>query len=162
MAQLGAGANRGAVFLPEVGDEVVVGFNQGDQSYPIVLGSLYNGIDTPNEGDNLVDGTSGGVRRRGIVSKDGHMLVFFDAEGDDGVALLSGDKSLRISLNQTATTIKVSATGTVTIDGSNGVKITSSSDISLEAQGTLSLQGSQVQISAQGPVSVSGTPIKLN
>ncbi len=162
MAQAGAGNNRGAVFLPEVGDEVVVAFDHGDQRMPIVLGSLYNGVDKPNLGAGLVDATSGAVKRRGIVSKDGHMLVFFDGDGDDGVALLSGDKSLKVSLNQTNTTIKISANGTVTIDGSNGVKITSSSDISVEASGTLSLKGAQVEISATSEVSVSGTPIKLN
>jgi phage baseplate assembly protein gpV len=162
MTQAGAGANRGAVFLPEVGDEVVVGFDHGDQGHPIVLGSLYNGVDKPNLGDGLVDGTSGAVKRRGIVSKDGHMLVFFDDASDEGVALLSGDKSLKVSLNQTGTTIKISSTGSVTIDGTNGVTITSSSDISVEATGTLSLKGAEVQISADADVSLSGTPIKLN
>jgi phage protein D len=45
--QAGAGKNRGAMVLPEVGDEVLVVFEQGDVRRPYVLGGLWNGVDTP-------------------------------------------------------------------------------------------------------------------
>ena len=48
VATPGAGALRGAVFLPEVNDEVLVGFEGGDLRRPVVLGGLYNGKDKPN------------------------------------------------------------------------------------------------------------------
>jgi uncharacterized protein involved in type VI secretion and phage assembly len=162
LCQLGAGNKRGAVFLPEVGDEVVVAFDHGDMRYPVVLSSIYNGVDKPNLGGNLVDSTSGAVQRRGITSKDGHMLVFFDGQGDDGIALLSGDNSLRLSLNQSQTVIKITSGGSITIDGQSQVQINSSGDLDISATGTLSLKGAQVQISADSEVAVSGTPIKLN
>ncbi len=38
-----AGGSRGAFFIPDVGDEVVVAFVGGDARCPIVLGSLWNG-----------------------------------------------------------------------------------------------------------------------
>ncbi len=41
--QPGAGKDRGAMVLPEVGDEVLVLFEQGDIRRPYVLGGLYNG-----------------------------------------------------------------------------------------------------------------------
>jgi phage protein D len=44
--QPGAGKDRGALVLPEVGDEVLVLFEQGDIRRPYVLGGLYNGVDT--------------------------------------------------------------------------------------------------------------------
>ena len=54
--QPGAGKDRGAMVLPEVGDEVLVAFEQGDPQRPYVLGGLFNGIDTPNsKGPKLVD-----------------------------------------------------------------------------------------------------------
>ena len=45
--QAGAGKDRGALVLPEVGDEVLVVFEQGDVRRPYVLGGLYNGMDQP-------------------------------------------------------------------------------------------------------------------
>jgi uncharacterized protein involved in type VI secretion and phage assembly len=42
-----AGANHGAIFIPQVGDEVLVSFLEGDPDRPIITGSLYNGTDMP-------------------------------------------------------------------------------------------------------------------
>ena len=40
--QLTAGKNTGTLFIPHIGDEVVVAFNRGDPNRPIVVGSVYN------------------------------------------------------------------------------------------------------------------------
>lgn len=47
LATLDAGAGRGIVFRPEVGDEVVVGFLNNDPRHPVILGSLYSSKNTP-------------------------------------------------------------------------------------------------------------------
>ena len=58
--QPGAGKDRGAMVLPEVGDEVLVLFEQGDIRRPYVLGGLYNGVDTPPTGGvTLIDSVLG-------------------------------------------------------------------------------------------------------
>jgi type VI secretion system VgrG family protein len=41
------GGTDAGSFVPEVGDEVLVGFVEGDPDRPLVVGSLYNGVDTP-------------------------------------------------------------------------------------------------------------------
>jgi uncharacterized protein involved in type VI secretion and phage assembly len=162
MAQVGAGGQRGAVFLPEVNDEVLVSFDRGDWRRPYVVGSLYNGVDKPNLGQSLVDSSSGAVKRRGVLSKHGHSLIFFDDQSADGVALLSGDRSLRISMNQGSTTIKITSSGKIMIEGDGGVSMKSGADLSIEATGTLSLKGARVTIDGDSDVSVTGQPIKLN
>ena len=42
-------SDRGVYFLPEVGDEVLVGFEKGHPTHPCVLGSLWNGQNKPPE-----------------------------------------------------------------------------------------------------------------
>src|SRR5271163_1391085 len=44
-----AGGQRGAFFIPNVGDEVLLVFLSGDPRFPVVIGSLWNGADTAPE-----------------------------------------------------------------------------------------------------------------
>lgn len=163
VAQLGAGDQRGAVWLPEVNDEVLVAFEHGDTRRPYVVGSLYNGVDLPRLGDGLVDASTGAIKRRGFVSRLGHRLVFLDDDPKSGVALVSGDDSLRIALKQSDTTISITSDGSVSITGSSEVTVTSDGSISLEAGSTLTLKGSGgVSIDGGPQVEVSGGVIKLN
>jgi phage protein D/phage baseplate assembly protein gpV len=160
--QDGAGSARGAVVLPEVNDEVLVAFDQGDVRRPYVVGGLHNGVDKAPTGASLVDASTGAVRRRGFVSKKGHSVVFFDDDSKQGVALMTGDQGLRLSLNQSTTTVRVTSSGSVEISGSTDVKISAGTDLTLEAKSSLTLSGAKVSVKAQGPVEVTGTPIKLN
>lgn len=162
VVQPGAGKNRGAVVLPEVGDEVLVGFEQGDIRRPYVLGGLYNGVDVPKLGDGLIDASTGAVKRRGFISKAGGALVFFDDDADEGVALLTGDQGMRVSLNKTKTTIRVTSSGKIEISGQGDVSVTANANLSLEATGKVAIKGAQVSLEASGPVQVKGQPIQLN
>jgi phage protein D/phage baseplate assembly protein gpV len=160
--QPGAGPERGAVILPEVNDEVLVAFEHGDLRRPYVVGGLYNGVDKPKLGDKLVDGATGAVRRRGFVSKRGHLLVFFDDEADEGVALLTGDSKLRVALDRTKTVIHVASDGRVEIDATQDITIKAGKNLVLEAGATMELKAKAIKATADGPVEVKGQPIKLN
>ena len=71
---------RGAFFLPEVDDEVLVAFMNGDFREPVVLGQLHNGKDLPmwNNKSPSGAGTAGANVFRGIRSRSGHMIGFVD------------------------------------------------------------------------------------
>ncbi len=79
----GLGEAYGLVMLPEVGDEVLVGFEFGDARRAYVLGGLANG-NTALElgGDPVKQGIPGGiVVKRGLVSRLGHKFII-DDDGD--------------------------------------------------------------------------------
>ena len=75
VASFMAGNRRGAFFMPEVGDEVVVGFELGDLNRPVILGALWSDVDSPPPG---VD-TSASNNIRTITSRAGHQITFDDS-----------------------------------------------------------------------------------
>ena len=160
LVQLGAGPDSGAVFIPEVNDEVLVGFEFGDIRRPYVVGSLYNGKDKPKLGDGLLD--NGNVKRRGFVSRKGSRLIFFDGDGDVGIALLSSDGKLKVALKETDREIHIYAGGTIKVEADQDISIKSSAGITVEASGQLSLKGSAGVKIEGANVDIDGTPITLN
>jgi phage protein D len=160
--QLGAGPNSGAVFIPEVNDEVLCGFEFGDVRRPYVIGGLHNGKDKPSLGEGLVD--TGKVKRRGLVSRKGHRFVLFDDDQKSGIALLTSNSKVTISLNETKGAIHIHCEGPLTIDTTSGaISIKSGSDVAVEAKGSLSLKGQAgIKLESGAMVEISGKLIKLN
>jgi phage protein D len=176
LTQLGAGPNSGAVWIPEVNDEVLVAFEFGDIRRPYVVGSLYNGQDTPNLGTGLFD--NGKVKRRGFISRKGHQFIFFDDASKAGMAFISSDGNLKISLNETNSEIHISSQGKVhlecqqdmTFETQGNLKLTGQG-IKLEAQNSLDLKGGsgatldggpQLEVKASGQVKVTGAMVDVN
>jgi phage protein D len=157
----GASKASGTVFLPDVGDEVLVAFEDGDVSRPYVLGGLWSAPHPPPLGQSLFD--NGHVKRQGIVSRKNHRLVFLDDDNDSGVAIMTGDGKLRIALKSTGTEIHVFADGKIVIEAKQDIEITGKQAISVEAQGQLTLKGQAgVKIQSSGIVDIDGSMIQLN
>jgi uncharacterized protein involved in type VI secretion and phage assembly len=93
-----AGSKRGAFFMPEVDDEVLVAFEHGDFEHPFVVGFLWNGADKPPETDpkNRVILTPGGhtvrledgTNKKLIVrSSSGHEIALDDSPGGQQLSI---------------------------------------------------------------------------
>jgi phage protein D/phage baseplate assembly protein gpV len=149
--QEGAGKDRGAMCVPEVGDEVLVAFEQGDVSRPYVLGGLFNGVDTPKSGGiGLVDANSGAINRRSVISRRGHRIDLLDEDGKtEGISLTTSDDKVKLVLDATGTKITVHSDGTITVEGKGGVVIDSGSN-------KLELKGGDISISATSGVKIDG------
>ena len=153
LATMMAGNNRGTFFIPDVDDEVLVAFEHGDISRPFVIGGLYNGKDKPNLGNGLFN--QGKVKRNGFVSRKGHKFVFFEDQSKSGIALITSDGKIKVSLNETNTEIHIECQGKVLIKAQG--------DMNLESSGSLTLKGDNgVKVNSGATVEIKGQQVKLN
>lgn len=164
VAQPGAGAERGALVLPEVDDEVLVAFEQGDVRRGYVLGGLYNGVDRPNPAalDGTV-GSDGTVAKRTFTSRKGHMLVFSDKDGDEFVQATTKGEEFTVTLAKDAEggAILVTSKNLVKIDAQGDVTIVSKGKVTVEATGAMTLKGQSVAIEATTSLDLKGQTVKL-
>jgi uncharacterized protein involved in type VI secretion and phage assembly len=150
-----AGKDRGAYFIPEVEDEVLVAFERGDLRFPYVLGSLWNGKDPAptSNGDGKND-------LRLIQSRKKHKLTFDDGtrgrvqlELNDGKKLTIDDDGITIDDGKGSSVEIKSTGGSVTIQAATSlslkapqISIESSGTLDLKAGATLGLKGTMVNI----------------
>lgn len=124
MASPDAGDSRGLFFLPEINDEVIVGFLENDPRHPVVLGMLHSSAKpAPLTADD-------DNHEKGYQSRSGIKLLFNDDKKTVTIETPGGNSLL---LDDDA--------GTVVIADQNGNKITLSSDgIALESAKDLILK----------------------
>jgi uncharacterized protein involved in type VI secretion and phage assembly len=111
IATMMAGKDRGSFFMPEVADEVLVAFEHGDARFPLVIGFLWNGKDTP---------PADHVRDRILKSKNGHSIRFLDstpAGGDLGGIVIEDANGNRISLSNGQ--VKVHSAAVLVLEGAS-------------------------------------------
>jgi type VI secretion system secreted protein VgrG len=182
-----SGADSGFYFIPEVGDEVLVGFEGGNAEKPYVLGSFYHGKNKPNaawpEKDNSFKGiitksklkiefddkkkvttieTPGG--NKAVLSDDGKSILLQD-QNNNKVEMTTGGITLD-SLKD----IKITSKSKITIEGTTGVDISSSADaklsglnVNLNANVGLTAKGAvSAELSASGQTVVKGTVVMIN
>ena len=122
---------------------------------------------------------NGQVMRRGLISRKGHQFIFFDDPNKAGVAIISSDGNLKISLNETNSEIHISSQGKVhvecqqdmTLESQANLKLKAQQGISLEASTSLDLKGGsgatldggpQLEVKASGQLKVSGAMVDVN
>ncbi|CUU59580.1 Uncharacterized conserved protein, implicated in type VI secretion and phage assembly [Parafrankia irregularis] len=162
VAFAGAGADRGLLIPPEVDDEVLVAFEQGDPRRPFVLAGLYNGVDAPPfEGG--VDTATGLAVRRGLRTRQGHEIMISDADGDEHVEIRTRDGRVRIRLDHDAGGLTIETDSDVEIRAGGNLRMTANGDLEISARGSASLSADGgVTVTSSADVTVQGSQIKLN
>jgi len=127
-------SNRGFVFIPEVGDQVLLGFRHGDPARPYVMGSLFNG--TTGRG-GLEDN-----HKKSLTTRSGHTLSFNDNVNGDWSIIIKDVAGNRICLNSANKTISISAIEEINLTSKNinikakeNVTITAGKDYSSSVDG---------------------------
>lgn len=175
VVSVGAGNKRGLMFLPEVNDEVLVGFVNGDINRPYVLGGLWNGQDVPPQAKSAAV-VNGQVEIRELKTRVGHVLRFTDTSGSEKIELIdkSGNNLLEIDTAQNTVTIKaqkdivLQATGDILMKGVN-IKLEGSAKVDIkaaqvqaQADSQIALKGAMAELSASGITKVSGSMVNIN
>lgn len=141
VAQFWAGKNRGAWFVPRIGDEVLIHYEEGDPDRPIVVGSVYNGdnklpLSMPGEKNKS------GILTKSTKNSDGYnFLLFNDTAGSEVVKLrcqrdlmfkalrneqrdiggdqtenIGGDETINVGGPSGGGNFELNATNTITLD----------------------------------------------
>jgi phage protein D len=146
-----AGDGYGAVIVPAVGQEVLVGFVGGDPAHPVVLGSLYNGSQQP---PFTVDADTNAVRA--LVTPDQHTLRLED--GDDSAVTLATGKGHSIVLSDKDSEVVITHkdSGNAIRLSADGIELTAAQgDITLSSStGTISLESLKLAAKASGPSTI--------
>lgn len=149
-------ADRGVYFLPEIGDEVLVGFELGDLSHPCIIGSLWNGNNRPPESNG-----DGNNDPRLIRSRANTELRFHDGNSPSVELRLADDKHLL--MDSTGITLEDGGGNRIKIDsGSGAITISSSGQLNLESQRVSIRAGTSMEINASGTLTINGALVKIN
>lgn len=123
-------SNRGFVFIPEVGDQVLLGFRHGDPARPYVMGSLFNG--------STGGGGGQGNKCKSLTTRSGSSLKLDDSKGS--VTLADPGK----------TSIFMDGSGNATFDSSEKILIScGSASIELHQDGTIKINGKDISVDGE-------------
>lgn len=136
VATPGAGKSRGAWWIPDVGDEVLLAFENGNPLRPYVVGSLWNGSDPPPA---AMDG-SGKNDLKVFCSRNGVKMTLDDAKGKEKL-ILETPGGQKITLKDGAAAIEIEDSS------GNSVKL-ESSGITIQGAAKVKVSAPQVEVSA--------------
>jgi uncharacterized protein involved in type VI secretion and phage assembly len=164
-----AGKSRGGYFLPEVDDEVLVAFENGDINYPYVIGTLWNGKDKPIESND--DGKN---NIKAIHSRSGHKIILDDTKDKEKVILKdktgkrvftfdTKEKLIKIENTEDKGAIKITSKGKITIESEDAMDLKAKKKITIKStDGDVEINGKNVTTKSSSNTTIkSGAKLDL-
>ena len=153
-----AGNGRGAYFLPEVDDEVLVAFELGDIRFPYVLGALWNGQDKPpatnDDGKNNI---------HVIRSRSGHVVRLDDTEGAEKVEIIDKTGKNSVVIDAAANTIAIKADSDITLESAQGKMVLKAQTIEIQATGQdVKVAATNIEVKASAQLTLKGSAVNIN
>lgn len=154
MAAMYATGGMGTFFLPEPGDEVLVGFMNQDPGHPVILGSLYGAKHQPPYEYEAKNNT------KAIVTRE-KMRIEFDEEKK--IITVSTPRKNTVELSDDGKRIRLTDENKneITMD-KNGITLSSAKDITLKAKGNITMDATmKLSGTAKQDVSLEGLNVKV-
>jgi uncharacterized protein involved in type VI secretion and phage assembly len=137
--------------IPEKDDEVLVAFIHGDIQHAIVLGALYNGVDTPPYANEDAQNNL-----RVFQSRSGHRLTFDDTMGQERVELILHNEEIRVIWDSANKTLAVYSGKDIIIEAQDTISV-KCTDFILDASDSINIEaGSSASLKAGTSTSVDG------
>ena len=153
-----AGKGRGFYFLPEVEDEVLLAFEQGDARFPYVLGALWNSQDKPPEKNE-----NGENNIRSIRSRSGHVIRLNDKDGEEKIEIIDKSGKNTIVIDTAKNTITVTADKDITLSASKGTIKLDAQKIEIKSSAATKIEaGAGMDVKATGTMNVKGAMVNIN
>ncbi len=153
--QMHAGNGHGSYFQPELGDEVLVAFENGNPDQPYVLGSLYTGKrhpHLPSPADHI-------NQFKVITTRSGNSIVLNDDGSCPSILLVQsrdGTKLNEIRLTSGSdTTIEMNSQGAIRVVGTGSGPISliqKDGCIEIDSNGKVTIKGSEIVLEASGSI----------
>ncbi|APU09432.1 hypothetical protein A5M85_03785 [Cellulophaga lytica] len=158
------GEIRGNLVIPEIGDQVVLGFRYNDPNRPFVLGSMYNG-------GSISDGKE---NRNSLVSRMGSKMIMDDNDGSlqltdkggvdmkfDGAGNATTDVATKQTINvggekdSPNSTFNMDSDGNIIFEGKKSLKITIGESVfEMSADGTIKVNGKKITLKAESETEI--------
>ena len=136
-----AGGDHGFYFIPEVGDEVFVGFEHNNADKPYIMGALYHGNIKPSSWQDPENNI------KAIKTKSGNEIQLIDEGGKEEIKIINpgGENSLSMTLGDG---------GKITINGCG--------DVNISAKNSMSLSATDITISASNDLKLNSKNMTTN
>ncbi len=153
-----AGKQRGLYFLPEVDDEVLVVFEQGDPRYPFVLGALWNAQDVPpttnSDGKNNV---------RLMQSRSGHQIRLNDEAGKETIEIIDKTGKNQVVIDTAKNAIVITSAQDITLSAPQGTIKLDAQALEFKSSANTKLEaGAGLDLKASATMNLKGATINLN
>lgn len=149
-ASIHSGAERGVYFLPEKGDEVLVGFENNHPDRPFVMGSLYHRNAKPAEWSDPKN------NKKAFKTKSGNQIYFDDESGKEEIRISNknGDNEIVLSLEGSGK-IAIKSKDTLELSAKN-IALKAESKLTMQTQGEASIEAANASLKASGKLEVNG------
>ncbi len=141
-----AGKDRGWYCLPELDDEVLIGFEHGDSNYPVVLGCLYNKENAP-----MKEAISGENDVKMFMTRSGNKILFNDRDGNEQLVISQKDGKNQIVMDLSGPSISISTQGDISVTGTN-LNVEADKGITMKAGSDIKLEGANIEVKAKANI----------
>lgn len=143
------GGEKGHLFVPEIGEEVIVGFEMDNAERPYIIGALYNGgSGKPDERWAAVNNEKGTKNNiKAIRTRGGHTILFND-RGDKGFLEIYDNKNntYHITLSADEKKITIDSAGDIEINADGSITMNAKENVSMHANMEVIIQASKVKV----------------